>query len=89
MEMSDFDEEDDFLKIQESFFEERLDSLGPDLGKFWILAKTSFRRTFLNLCSVTLTQILSAWELSIRQALAKMNINFARDRQMMSVPAAV
>ena len=34
MEMSDFDEEDDFLKVQESFFEERLDSLGPDLGKF-------------------------------------------------------
>ena len=32
---------------------------------------------------VTLTQILSAWELSIRQALAKMNINYAKQRQMM------
>merc|ERR1719285_881208 len=68
MEMSEYDEDEDFLKIQESFFEERLDSLGPDL--------------------VTLTQILSAWELSIRQALAKMNINFANQRQMM-VPSAV
>ena len=32
MDMAEYDEEDDFLKIQESFFEERLDSLGPDLG---------------------------------------------------------
>ena len=33
MEMSEYDEDEDFLKIQESFFEERLDSLGPDLGE--------------------------------------------------------
>jgi len=63
MEMAEYDEDEDFLKVQEQFFDERLDSLGPDL--------------------VTLTQILSAWELSIRQALAKMNINYAKQRQMM------
>ena len=33
MEMAEYDQEEDFLKIQEDFFEERLDSLGPDLGK--------------------------------------------------------
>ena len=32
MEMAEYDQEEDFLKIQEEFFEERLDSLGPDLG---------------------------------------------------------
>jgi len=63
MEMAEYDEDEDFLKVQEQYFDERLDSLGPDL--------------------VTLTQILSAWELSIRQALAKMNINYAKQRQMM------
>lgn len=69
MEMAEYDQEEDFLKIQEDFFEERLDSLGPDL--------------------VTLTQILSAWELSIRQALAKMNITYAKQRQMMLMAPVV
>ena len=32
MQMAEYDEDEDFLKIQEAFFEERLDSLGPDLG---------------------------------------------------------
>ena len=41
------DDTTDFLTAQELLFEQRLDSLGPDL--------------------VTLTQVLSAWELSIRQ----------------------
>ena len=34
MEINEFEDEEDFLKNQEHFFEERLDSLGPDLGKF-------------------------------------------------------
>ena len=33
MEMAEYDEDEDFLKVQEQFFDERLDSLGPDLGK--------------------------------------------------------
>ena len=32
--MAEYDEDEDFLKVQEQFFDERLDSLGPDLGKF-------------------------------------------------------
>ena len=35
MEMAEYDEDEDFLKVQEQFFDERLDSLGPDLGKFF------------------------------------------------------
>ena len=34
MEMAEYDEDEDFLKVQEQYFDERLDSLGPDLGKF-------------------------------------------------------
>ena len=34
---------------------------------------------------VTLTQVLSAWELSIRQALARLNIIHARQRQSTEV----
>ena len=33
MEMAEYDEDEDFLKVQEQYFDERLDSLGPDLGK--------------------------------------------------------
>ena len=33
--MAEYDEDEDFLKVQEQFFDERLDSLGPDLGKFF------------------------------------------------------
>ena len=38
MEMAEYDQEEDFLKIQEEFFEERLDSLGPDLGNIIALS---------------------------------------------------
>ena len=44
-------------------------------------------KAYFNL--VTLTQILSAWELSIRQALAKMNITYAKQRQMMLMAPVV
>ena len=83
MEMAEYDEDEDFLKVQEQYFDERLDSLGPDLGKFMNHADWLPLKTHLISILVTLTQILSAWELSIRQALAKMNINYAKQRQMM------
>ena len=44
MEMSEYDEDEDFLKIQESFFEERLDSLGPDLGEIFFCLKKDILR---------------------------------------------
>ena len=59
MEMAEYDEDEDFLKVQEQYFDERLDSLGPDLGKFMNHAdlttlKNSFNLNFSNIDTNTI-----------------------------------